>query len=298
MQGIVIELQRDALNRDVPVSDLLRKALVVTRKLGLPDFGEWIELELNGYPEDSNIPQYREISGQMKAWNPFHGWQTATLNDPELDELVSIRKNNQPISEIENVINNKQPGSTLQMPLHPAHQKIMGDAFEVQTDFAVIISEASLASILDTVRTTLLNWSLQLEEDGIIGEGLTFTAEEKSAATQSNYHINNFYGGATGTQIQQGTTSSDQSSVIGNISYEELPVLLDKLRDELPSLGLEAEEQEELAAEIDTVASQTKSPRPKKVIISESMQSIRRILEGASGSAAGQLLIEIGKYIF
>ena len=33
MESIVIELQRNALDRDVSVADLLRKALVVARKL-------------------------------------------------------------------------------------------------------------------------------------------------------------------------------------------------------------------------------------------------------------------------
>ena len=35
MSGLVLELQRDALNKNVNVSDLLRKAMVVSKKLGI-----------------------------------------------------------------------------------------------------------------------------------------------------------------------------------------------------------------------------------------------------------------------
>jgi hypothetical protein len=73
MGSVVRELQQDALNRDVEISDLLRKALVVARKLGLDDFQAWINNELNGYAKGEEVPEYRQISGQARAWNPYRG---------------------------------------------------------------------------------------------------------------------------------------------------------------------------------------------------------------------------------
>ena len=57
MSSLVFELQRDALNRNASVSDLLRKALVVSKKLKISEFEKWVTNELNGYSED--IPDYR-----------------------------------------------------------------------------------------------------------------------------------------------------------------------------------------------------------------------------------------------
>lgn len=74
MTGLVLELQADALNRGVSCADLLRKALVVSRKLCVEKIEEWLKHELNGYHmDDENIPKYREVQGQIKAWNPYHG---------------------------------------------------------------------------------------------------------------------------------------------------------------------------------------------------------------------------------
>src|SRR5712691_4650814 len=90
--SIVMELQRDALDRTVPVSDLLRKALLVATKLGVRDLGEWIEHELNGYPEGADFPEYRQFRGQLKAFNPHQGgWIPLLSSDAPALEALSVR---------------------------------------------------------------------------------------------------------------------------------------------------------------------------------------------------------------
>ena len=44
--GIVIELQKQAIDTDSDVVSLLRKAYLVARKLDIKDFEEWINLSL------------------------------------------------------------------------------------------------------------------------------------------------------------------------------------------------------------------------------------------------------------
>jgi len=56
MPSLVEELQRDALNANAKVSDLLRKAKAIAVKLELPELEEWVEHELNGYPE-GDVPE-------------------------------------------------------------------------------------------------------------------------------------------------------------------------------------------------------------------------------------------------
>ena len=58
-----------------------------------------------------------------------------------------------------------------------------------------IIGRNKLASIIDTVRTTILEWALKLEAEGIMGQGMTFSEEEKrKAAVSTEIHITNFQG--------------------------------------------------------------------------------------------------------
>ena len=69
MGGIVIELQREALDEKISIESLIRKAYLVAKKLKLKEFEEWLNQEQNGYKKE--IPEYRNITGEIKAWNPY-----------------------------------------------------------------------------------------------------------------------------------------------------------------------------------------------------------------------------------
>lgn len=64
-------------------------------------FKNWIELELNGYGKDSDIPQYRIIGGEVKALNPYHGWRPIVIDNSELAEIISKKPVDQAVGEIE-----------------------------------------------------------------------------------------------------------------------------------------------------------------------------------------------------
>ena len=62
MNSLIIELQRDALDDNISVANLLRRALVVFRKLKLPAPEKWINLELRGYEQipKSDLVRFRD----------------------------------------------------------------------------------------------------------------------------------------------------------------------------------------------------------------------------------------------
>ena len=45
MYGIVLELQKEAMDSNADIESLLRKAYVIARKLKLLEFEEWIQCE-------------------------------------------------------------------------------------------------------------------------------------------------------------------------------------------------------------------------------------------------------------
>ena len=65
----------------------------------------------------------------------------------------------------------------------------------------------------------------------------------------------------------------------------------------MEATDIDSTTKKEVEAEIGTLESQYASPKPKNNIIKESLISLRRIFEGASGSAAAQILIELGKFL-
>ena len=101
MTSLVLELQREAMDPQARLSDILRKAVVVATKLGIDEFKSWAESELKGYGRDTGIPSYRKVHGEMKAHNPYHGWIPVIVQDAELANMISNRDIGQPISELE-----------------------------------------------------------------------------------------------------------------------------------------------------------------------------------------------------
>jgi AbiTii len=103
MSSIVVELQREALDGHVRVSDLLRKALVVAKKLGIQEFQTWADHELNGYSQEEKIPDYRYLQGQIRGWNPYRGWVPVIIEDIRREQALSRRGCNQAIAELESL---------------------------------------------------------------------------------------------------------------------------------------------------------------------------------------------------
>lgn len=75
MSSIVLEFQKELIDKNYDILQVLRKAHLIAFKLNLNEFDKWIQNELNGYKgEDENFPDYRQVKGTLKAKNPYRGW--------------------------------------------------------------------------------------------------------------------------------------------------------------------------------------------------------------------------------
>lgn len=89
----------------------------------------------------------------------------------------------------------------------------------------------------------------------------------------------NIHGHVTGSTIQQGDHN------VASVNYQnEVKQALEEIRSVLNAAKLNPEEKQELRAEVETLEAQMKSPRPKHMIIRESLQSARHVLEHAFGA--------------
>src|SRR5216683_2730601 len=93
MASLIEELQQHALDRSLPVEDLLRKAWVAAEKLGLIEFAAWAKKELDGYDSTDTIPAYRRAHSEFQAYNPFHGWQSILWsNTKNIEQLFEPKE--------------------------------------------------------------------------------------------------------------------------------------------------------------------------------------------------------------
>jgi hypothetical protein len=85
---------------------------------------------------------------------------------------------------------------------------------QVGEQLALFIPINQCVKVTQAIRKIVLDWSLQLEEDGIVGEGLSFSPKEKQLAATQNYHIGTFIGTMSNSQLQQHTQDSTQTSTL------------------------------------------------------------------------------------
>ncbi|MCK4496825.1 MAG: hypothetical protein KAU24_01415 [Candidatus Aenigmarchaeota archaeon] len=133
-----------------------------------------------------------------------------------------------------------------------------------------------------------------IQDTGMGGEiGITHWGirEMEEALSNPNEPTNYFppvniinVGHMVNSQIQQASPQSTQTIVIKENKYDELIKIVKELNKSINKLGIQPEQISELKFDIKTIESQIKSPNPKHRIISESLSSVRRILEGATAT--------------
>lgn len=284
MSSLVLDLQKEAMDSNSETSDLLRKAYVVARKLKIKEFEKWIMLELNGY-HGKEIPPYRKVRGELKYWNPFQGYKDFLIDHEKFSDIFSTRKLNNSIAELEDL--HRQGGTDpIKIPTPPDIYMSFLREFNVEIGPQYLfVATPRIKAILDTVRNRILEWSLKLEDDGILGEDLQFTIKEKEIAEEKSSKYN--------TMIKDSVVQIGDRNIqnVNQINLDEVSGLLKDIKDSIEDLELSSDQAKELTIGMDTIQSQVSSKKPNQVIIYESLKSVRNILEGCASSAIAPTLV-------
>lgn len=287
MATVISEFINSVSNPDISISNLLRSALVIARRLEVSDFVNWICLELNGYGE-AELPAYRKIVGTAKLV-PIDGVSEIIIKIPpnKLDGLKRVMEVAQiPLSVplIEEAAATKK--DVLFYPPSFEIMSLFGNGDMGNFTFHVYFSPAHYKGILEAVRNEILEWALKLEKLGVDGGNIPFLSKE-SAVIQ---HIGNYINvrGNVESQIQIDSNGSTQNNAqTTDVDLESLKGLINAM--ELALERFEGADADELRAELGTLKSQANSPRPKWSIIKSTAESIKNITEGAAGSVLAGL---------
>jgi len=296
MAGLVLELQADAMNPVVRLADLLRKARAVSVKLRATEIEEWIGREMNGYEKVADVPDYRRLHAELKCINPVRGLIPLHVAEFKIQDIISSSPMTQSVGELEAIVGSRGNGEGSVIRFfapQQEHQRMQSMADPMRP--VQVIACTAIVAILDAVRNRIHNWSLELEARGVLGEGFTFSKEERERATHvtnTNNYTTNIGTIAGSSQIQQGTTSSAQNLENG-IDSQALLAFVDTIADQLDQMRLDDKQRAEMVAELGTVKAQAASSKPKVAVIKESLSTIRHIIE----ASAAHLLVSHGPTI-
>lgn len=218
MSSLVLELQQLAANGSTSVAELLRRSRMVATKLNLVEMNAWIESEMHGYSLDVDLPSYRVLKGELVARNPVNGILMPLRFEPKLTQNISTIAMRDSVGKIVELATSADAEIDVRFDneVEAGIRLMMSEFHRAWVIPFARLYGCQLLGVLDTVRNKILDWSLQLESMGILGENLTFSETEKLAAS-TTFTINNFSGNlnaVSNSTLSSSNISQRNSSVV------------------------------------------------------------------------------------
>jgi hypothetical protein len=293
---LVRKLQAEAANPDASVTNLLRIAKIAATKLNVADALVWIDRELNGYMDLTvdDLPPYRRLTGTPKGYNPYHGWQPIQFPDAKTAEKFSQAPIGLALGAIEKAVREQASAGGYSFPYPPELKKLLQDALRPPADVHIALESTQLWNIVDQVKNLILNWALELEKAGILGEDMHFSEREKGDARPitHQYIIQNV--GVWGDVTDQATVTNRQSAS-ANVDLDQVRDFLQQANAALSQLPKSAQDAARpILKDLDEELNH-ETPNPSK--IRALLSSLRKIGEGLVGNLTAQGIIAIIKNI-
>jgi hypothetical protein len=248
--SLLRDIQEAAIDEQSQVATLLRKCKVLATRIGSEEFTRWIDNELNGYANLDDLPAYRVLN--VRSYGHFVGYfgqQVKNAPIPpgalpkEIREYVQTSKINMSISALANLSGGDEDPRE---GWPPDVLSILGG--RIYEDMNCIsawktLPRAALISILDTVRTRVLNFALEIESEypdaGEAPINSNPIPEEKVSQVFNTY--------ITGT-VQNLATGSNNVKQKASLSTGPSDEMFVRLLDAVSNASAEREAIEKMAA--------------------------------------------------
>lgn len=234
-------LREHMLDESAPLAGLLRKCLLLGAETGSDSLRLWARSELNGYPDDAKVPDYRTLDAPIfvDSISGFYVTRGRNVSRAELPQdswqyippLMSFRR---PVDELEQWA--QMPTITL---THPGldYAKLLWNAsldeFEAIMAMHYIVTGATISGMLGQIRTRLVDVVAQLTAATPLTE---LPAKERVDAA-----MNMSFGDVHHTTVHQangplaiGTNASAHTT---GMSVQEVLQLLEVVRAAVPASG-------------------------------------------------------------
>jgi AbiTii len=217
VRPLILQLQEDLVKGLKKTDELLRLAKLIVGKLQIDALEHWIEREITGYPRNETLPDYRVVlAGHLEVLNPVRGWipvsGTGRITVPVYQSIGELEL------FMEKDFVQYQP--TRPFPVND----ITGSGLLSGMPQRALIATSGFKRIVENVRNKLLDWSLELEKKGVLGENMAFSSEEKQTAR--NITVNNIekFTGILGNVSNSHFAIYDYSSIHKTIKEAGVPV--------------------------------------------------------------------------
>jgi hypothetical protein len=276
--SIIEQIQRDALDQTVRVSDLLRRVKLAATKLGLGAVEDWVEQELNGYGE-LPFPNYRVIHGRPVFKRPdgggweFIGGAIGTL---------SVRHVGQSVASLEELASAPE-GATVHFPFSDEMVQKLNDNNDTVGYLAALdVDRSAIISILDRVRNLVLDWALKMEQAGISGTEFSFNAADRAKAQGATTMINIGTIGSFAGNLGVGNTGGDVT--VRGLEIKLVGDLAAQLKAHIDELTAAGADGPTISRRLDRLEAELAKPIPTTSVLRGLLVDVRSAISGAAGN--------------
>lgn len=134
----------------------------------------------------------------------------------------------------------------------------------------------------------MLEWTLELERKGILGENMTFNEKESATAKQIPQQINNYYGTIVNGNVSDSQIASGNGNIV-TYSANEIQDVVCEIRKSLETEKLSTEDMEsaiEILEYISTKIDQNKKPG----IIKSALLGLKDFILAAGANVTAALI--------
>jgi len=283
---LILQIQQSALNNSASLADALLKAKVVCFKLGLTEFGMWVDSELDGYMDGSyeELPEYRKLYGEPQYFNPYYGWQPITFGNAEVKQKTSLACVGMTIGAIERSLRDTDSTGEFSFSYPPDVEiDMQREAGWQHYRFRIKLTVPQCATIVEKVRNILLTWTLEMEKQGVLGNDLVFNEGDKEKSAQiTESAINNIQISHVGSFVQNASYSVVQGEVYTSSmvtkGVHDLAQQVDRL---LPTSDLPEDVQSKAKVALQEVEAAGREDRPDAGRLRRGLESLKRALAPA-----------------
>jgi hypothetical protein len=259
--SLLREIQHDIASGSVDVATVLRKCKILAARLGSDQFAQWVEWELNGYPESQSPPEYRQLAITYYASFYGLGWKVPQAAVPL---QVVPEKHRDSFSTIDFRDGIAKAKSLAERGHRPSVERpeliylIQGKMYPQLQCHRVWgeLSSVDFEQLVSAVKNRILDFSLKIEaENPDAGEAPPHTQPVPPEKLQPIVQ-NTFYG--TVGAIAQHSEHFSQNVNVG-VSAEDMRRLVNDLADHLNELNLEDRQRQRAELQIATLRAEVQA---------------------------------------
>ena len=299
--ALLLEIQNEAVDGKADLATLLRKCRVLAARLRNDEFRNWVQHELDGYPPEAELPEYRKMSAQ--SFGHFSGaFGSGLKNAPipimcipeEYREFVTNVEFRNGIGSLQDLISHSDgnalhvnwPADLVAIVASRIYENMnLGQAWKA-------IPSTAIVGILDTVRNRILNFVLEIESAAPDTDEETTSSPDLTPEQVGNV-FNTYIMGNVGN-VASGSSNVEQNATI-TITQGDF----DSLSKFLKSIDVEESDIDELKDAVESEPTANNGGFGRRVagwiggMVSKSAQGLWRV---ATTTASTVLTKAIAQY--